>query len=125
MATTELKYGDSHFFFEFDDERFRVLETGKIGPALTDLDISEKLNAPVGSPMIEDFVEPGEKVLIVVPDATREVGCGQVINVVVRRLIANGTAPFDISIIFATGIHRRVTDEEKLSNPHAVHRPTD
>jgi len=113
MATTELKYGDSHFFFEFDDERFRVLETGKTEHALTDLEIGEQLDQPIGSPAIEEFVEPGEKVLIVVPDATREVACGQVINVVVRRLIANGTAPFDINIIFATGIHRRVTDDEK------------
>jgi len=31
----------------------------------------------------------------------------------VRRLIANGTAVSDISIIFATGIHRRVTETEK------------
>jgi lactate racemase len=113
MATTELKYGDSHFFFEFDDERFRILENGKTSRALTDLEIGEKLNDPLGSPMVEEFVEPGEKVLVVVPDATREVACGQVINVVVRRLIANGTAPFDINIIFATGIHRRVTDDEK------------
>lgn len=113
MATTELKYGDSHFFFEFDDERFRILETGKTGRALTDLEIGENLAAPASSPTIEEFVEPGEKVLIVVPDATREVACGQVINVVVRRLIANGTAPFDINIIFATGIHRRVTEEER------------
>ncbi len=113
MAATELKYGDSHFFFEFDDERFRILDTGTARPTLTDLEIGERLANPIGSQTLEEFVEPGEKVLIVVPDATREVACGQVINMVVRRLIANGTAPFDISIIFATGIHRRVTDEEK------------
>ena len=115
MAATELKYGDSHFHFEFDDERLQVLEACDTGKELTDLEIGEKLDEPIGLPALEEYVEPGDKILIVVPDATRQVACGQVINIVVRRLIAEGTPPFDISIIFATGIHRRVTDEEKRS----------
>ena len=115
MVTTELKYGDTHFHFEFDDNRFQILETGNTGVALTDLEIGAKLDRPIDSSKLEDLVEPGDRVLVVVPDATREVACGQVVNVVVRRLIANGTAPSDINIIFATGIHRSVTDEEKRS----------
>ena len=51
--------------------------------------------------------------MIVVPDATRQTASGQIVNLLVRRLIANGTMPFDIRIIFATGIHRKVTEEEK------------
>ena len=113
MPSIELKYGGSHFHFEFDPERFDILEPKAAGRPLTDLEINEKLDAPMGTETIENIVQPGEKVLIVVPDATREVACGQVVNMLVRRLIANGTAAFDISIIFATGIHRPVTDEEK------------
>jgi nickel-dependent lactate racemase len=60
-------------------------------------------------------VQPGESVLFVVPDATRRTACGQVINLLVRRLIANGTAPHEMAVIFATGIHRAVTEEEKHS----------
>lgn len=115
MPAIELKYGKSNFHFEFDAERFDVLEAGAVGHALTDLEVSEKLDNPIGTATIEEIVRPGEKVLIVVPDATREVGCGQVVNMLVRRLIANGTLPFDIGIIFATGIHRAVTDDEKKS----------
>lgn len=113
MAAIDLKYGKSHFYFEFDESLFEVLEAAKGQRPLTDLEISGKLDEPVGAPTIEELVQPGEKVLIVVPDATREAACGQVVNILVRRLIANGTAPFDISIIFATGIHRAVTVEEK------------
>ncbi|HXF42829.1 MAG TPA: nickel-dependent lactate racemase, partial [Pyrinomonadaceae bacterium] len=51
--------------------------------------------------------------LIVVPDATRRSGAGQVVNVLVRRLVESGTAPSQIKIIFATGIHRNTTLEEK------------
>jgi lactate racemase len=115
MESIELKYGRSHFYFEYDPNRFDLLEPATAARSLTDLEINEKLDAPIGTPVIEEVIQPGEKVLIVVPDATREVACGQVINILIRRLIANGTAPFDISIIFATGIHRPVTDDEKKS----------
>ena len=113
MANIELKYGKTHFYYEFDAGRFDVLETGKDLPPLSDLELSEKLDQPIGTPIIEEIVQPGETVLIAVPDATREVACGQVINILVRRLIANGTLPSDISIIFSTGIHRPVTEAEK------------
>ncbi len=113
MASIELKYGGSHFYFEFDEYRFKILETDTKRRPLTDIEISERLDEPLGTVALEDLVGPGEKVLIVVPDATREAACGQVINLLIRRLIANGTAAFDISIIFATGIHRPVTEDEK------------
>lgn len=115
MPSIELKYGRSNFYFDYDPARFDVLEPAASGRPLTDLEIGEKLDTPIGAEAIEEKIAPGEKVLIVVPDATREVACGQVVNMLVRRLIANGTVPFDISIIFATGIHRPVTDEEKAA----------
>lgn len=115
MADIELKYGKSHYYFEFDEARFDVLASESDSAPLSDLQLSEKLDRPVGTPVIEEIVQPGETVLIVVPDATREVACGQVVNILVRRLIANGNAPSEISIIFSTGIHRAVTDAEKTA----------
>ena len=50
--------------------------------------------------------------LIVVSDATRY-GQRTIINLVVRRLIENGTQPSQVAVIFATGIHRAVRPEEK------------
>ncbi|MCC6327318.1 MAG: nickel-dependent lactate racemase [Acidobacteria bacterium] len=113
MASIKLKYGRSHYYFEFDAERFDVLEPASTPGPLTDLEINERLDAPIGTPAVEEMVRPDDKVLIVVPDATRSAACGQAVNLLVRRLIANGSQAFDISIIFATGIHRAVTDEEK------------
>ncbi|HMQ04896.1 MAG TPA: nickel-dependent lactate racemase [Pyrinomonadaceae bacterium] len=113
MESIELKYGKSHFFFNFDHARFTVLRPPNERPPLSDIEIGQRFDSPIGSPVLEDIVKAGEKVLIVVPDATREVGCGQIVNLLVRRLIANGTEPYDISAIFATGIHRPVTDDEK------------
>ncbi len=115
MAQIDLKYGRSHIPFIYDEIRFDVLGTPFEKIPLSDAEIGQKLDNPIASPLLEEIVNPGESVLIVVPDATRQTACGQIVNLVIRRLIANGTAPFEISIIFATGIHRKVTEAEKSS----------
>ncbi len=124
MAEIELKYGQTHYYFEFDKKRFDVLEPETDQAALSDFELNEALDQPIGTPLIEEIVNSGEKVLIVVPDATREVACGQVVNILVRRLIANGTSSSAISIIFATGIHRPVTqaEKEKILTPFIAQR---
>lgn len=101
--------------FEFDESRFEVLKgnESQLSP-LSDLDISAALENPIDSPSLEEIVADAETVLIVVPDATRAAAAAQITNLLVRRLIAAGIQPFNIRIIFATGIHRAVTQEEKL-----------
>ncbi|MEO6051778.1 MAG: nickel-dependent lactate racemase [Pyrinomonadaceae bacterium] len=112
MPQINLKYGRTVIPFEYDEERFEVLGQTVQKPGLSDAQIGELLDQPIDSPPLEDIVNPGESVLIVVPDATRQTASGQIVNLVVRRLIAGGTAAHDIRIIFATGIHRKVTEAE-------------
>lgn len=114
MQTINLKYGTSEIPFAFDENKFEILGKAELNKPLSDMEIGEKLENPIDSKTIEEIVQPNETVLIVVPDATRKVACGQVVNLLVRRLIANGTLPFEINIIFATGIHRQVTEQEKI-----------
>jgi nickel-dependent lactate racemase len=113
MSDINLGYGNSQIFLDYDEQRFSVLGTSPARRALSDVEIGERFDDPFDSQTIEEIVEAGETVLIVVPDATRRTASGQIVNLLVRRLIANGTMPFDIGIIFATGIHRPVTDDEK------------
>ncbi len=113
MATINLGYGKSSIEFDFDESRFQVLGETEKQNSLSDAEIGERLDAPTDSETLEEIIKPGESVLLVVPDATRRTASGQIVNLLVRRLIASGTMPFDIRIIFATGIHRKVTDEEK------------
>lgn len=113
MPKIELKYGKSQIFFDYDENRFAVLGNADEKRALNDVEIGERFDNPIDSKTIEEIVLPDETVLIVVPDATRETASGQTVNLLIRRLIANGTMPHDIRIIFATGIHRRVTEAEK------------
>ena len=80
---------------------------------LSDAEIGAAFDAPIDSPPLEDLIAAGDRVLIVVSDATRATGSAQVVNLLVRRLIQNGSEPGEIAIIFATGIHRAARAEEK------------
>jgi nickel-dependent lactate racemase len=113
MPTIKLAYGKSTINFAFDENQFEIIGKSVETSALTDIEIGAKLDNPIDSKPLEEIINAGESVLIVVPDATRQTASGQIVNLLVRRLIAGGTMPFDIRIIFATGIHRRVTDAEK------------
>ena len=115
MVSIDLNYGNESIKIEFKASLFDVLAAPPGRRTLTDVEIGSKLDDPIGSGALEDLVTAGDSVLIVVPDATRAAAAGQIVNLVVRRLIANGTAPGEISIIFATGIHRLVTEAEKAS----------
>jgi nickel-dependent lactate racemase len=114
MLSLKLGYGHDSNSFLYDEARFQLLEAeAREQQPLTDAEIGKALDAPIDSPPLEEIVKAGESVLIVVSDATRATASGQVVNLLVRRLIELGVAPVDISIIFATGIHRAVTEDEK------------
>jgi nickel-dependent lactate racemase len=114
MSKIQLGYGGGLQTFDFDASRFQVLETSPANERpLTDVELGAAFSDTIGSPPIDDLFSVGDTVLIVVSDATRATGSAQLIHLLVRRLIQAGVLPSDIAIIFATGIHRRVTLEEK------------
>ena len=115
MSLIQLKYGETSLPLEYDASKFAILQSTQTPNALSDVEINQRLDSPIDSPPLEELVQPGETVLLVVPDATRSTGAGQIVNLLVRRLIASGSAPHEIRIIFATGIHRKVTEEEKTA----------
>jgi nickel-dependent lactate racemase len=125
MTEMQLGYGRDSLSLTFDEGRFLVLAgNSNEEKPLTDVEIGEALGSPIESPGIEDLFSAGDSVLIVVSDATRATASAQIINLLVRRLIQNGVSPADLAIIFATGIHRSVTSEEKseLLTPFIVQR---
>ncbi len=120
----ELGFGDSVVPVSFEEDRVEIISTVEESSPLTDNEIGNRLDAPISSDTIEEIINSGDRVLIVVPDATRSVGAGQIVNLLVRRIIAAGTMPYDIEIIFATGTHREVTEKEKaeILSPFIVQR---
>jgi nickel-dependent lactate racemase len=125
MQEIKLAYGHDAVTFVFDNERFEVI-AGRAAAErpLTDVEIGSALDAPIESAPLDDLLAAHESVLIVVSDATRATASAQIVNLLVRRLIQIGISPDDISIIFATGIHRSVTAQEKrdLLTPFIIQR---
>jgi lactate racemase len=125
MNQISLAYGSNSISFAFDGQRFQIVSRDAVSQAaMTDAEIASALDSPIASPPVEDLISAGETVLIVVSDATRATGSAQLVNILVRRLIQFGTSPNQIAIIFATGIHRPVTQQEKvdLLTPFIVQR---
>jgi nickel-dependent lactate racemase len=115
MTDIQLGYGKGSLRFDYDESRIQsLIANSPVEKPLTDVEIGEALSAPIESPPLEDLFSPGDSVLLVVSDATRATASAQVLNLVVRRLIQIGISPADLAIIFATGIHRPVTADEKV-----------
>ncbi|HEX8142272.1 MAG TPA: nickel-dependent lactate racemase [Pyrinomonadaceae bacterium] len=121
----ELGYGRAALSFSYDEGRYSLLApAARDSSPLSDAAVGEALDEPIASPPLEEIISPDESVLVVISDATRATASAQITHLLVRRLIALGVSPRSISIIFATGIHRPVTPEEKreLLTPFIVQR---
>ncbi|HEY7786383.1 MAG TPA: nickel-dependent lactate racemase [Pyrinomonadaceae bacterium] len=125
MAHIDLAYGDSVFPLEFNESQFRSLSLEEnVERPLSDAEIGKALDSPIAGPPLEEMLNAGDSILLVVSDATRATGSAQIVNLLVRRIIQHGISPPDIAIIFATGIHRRVTaaEKEELLTPFIAQR---
>lgn len=114
MASIDLAYGNRFLTLPFDDDRFSVLSPQVEGSRrLSDAEIGFAIDSPHAGPELDQLISPEDTVLIVVSDATRETGSARIVNLLVRRLIQFGVTPANLAVIFSTGIHRKVTAQEK------------
>lgn len=121
----ELAYGRNTIKFTCDADQFALITSGEQSKEpLTDFAVGEAFDSPIGSPPLDEIIDSDDSVLIVVSDATRPTGSAQLVNLLVRRLIQIGVSPARMAVIFATGIHRRVSDDEQreLLTPFIVQR---
>lgn len=105
----QLAYGRGSVALDFDKDRFSVLNaSGGNDAPLSDFEVGAELDS------VDEIVGADDSVLIVVSDATRATASAQVVNLLVRRLVQAGVSPARMAVIFATGIHRPVTEKEKV-----------
>jgi lactate racemase len=113
-------FGNREIEFEYDPAQWEVLT-----PPESDLlpvsqnDILVGMSNPIDGQPLEEIVDIGEKVIIVVSDSTRATGSDLFLPFLIGRLLECGLRVSDISLIFATGIHRSPNEDEKrqlLSN---------
>jgi len=79
---------------------------------LTDDALSAAIDAPVNSPRLAELVGKGDRVVCVIPDATRAAGVGRVMAQLYARLRGRGVAPERVSCLVGGGIHRPPTAAE-------------
>lgn len=76
-------------------------------PAAT---LAGALSRPLGAPGLATFVEPGDRVAVVVPDATRSAALELTLPAVLAAVHAAG--PSEVLVRIANGTHRRATAAE-------------
>jgi nickel-dependent lactate racemase len=75
-------------------------------------EIRSALAHPIGTPPLQDLVEAGSKVALLVDDLTRPTPAHLIVPVVLDELAAAGVEKRDISIVMALGSHRPMSDAE-------------
>ncbi|MBI4850854.1 MAG: nickel-dependent lactate racemase [Acidobacteria bacterium] len=114
MAKISLPYGQKAIEFNYDSAQLSLLTTNSItNGSLSKNDILVAMANPIDGQPLEEIIDIGENVVIVVSDTTRSSGSEIVIPLLVARLLQCGLKLVNISILFATGIHRLMSEEEK------------
>ena len=85
----------------------------KEGVADTKAEIERALSQPIGTQRLSEIAKAGNKVAIVVDDATRATPSHMMIIPLLEELNRAGIKDEDVTVIFGCGTHRPVTPEEK------------
>lgn len=86
-----------------------AIKLGLIGSA----EVERALKKPISSRRLRDIVEPNEKIVIVTSDITRPMPTYEVMPALLNELYSAGVSKEKITLVFALGIHRKHTEEEK------------
>ena len=76
--------------------------------------VRRALAHPIGAPLLRQVVHPGEKIVIVTSDISRPMPTWKVMPALLDELYAAGVKKEDLTLVFARGVHRAHTDEERL-----------
>lgn len=115
-STANLNYGAGQAILRYDSEMLSVLDSKKLRTReLETSDLNSALENPINSPTLEESLRTQDKVLIVVPDATRAAGTQRIVSVLRERLNKIGLSDKQISILIGGGLHRLPTPDEIVS----------
>ncbi len=128
MPAIKMPYGQTSFVLDLDDSEISaVVRANKpdIPPVSQARAVREAIGEPICSPKLEDILHPGEKVCLIVPDITRLWESTTVSTPLLLDAINRcGIRDEDITILCASGTHRKMTDDEhrKLLGDEIVRR---
>ncbi len=115
----KMKYSDTEFAVSLDPKQILTeVHANQVDfPKRTVREhIEYALDHPIGAGPIEEAVQPGDKVCIIISDVTRRwQQPSTYLPILVERLNRAGIPDQDLLILCATGTHRPQTEEEHIS----------
>lgn len=114
MDKLALKYGKTSVSFSLKNEHYEILQPTKIEP-VSDPEqyLANVIDKPSGCRTLDQIFLADDRILIVVSDITRSTGADFFLPILLQRLNKAGILDAQISILFALGIHRELTDTER------------
>ena len=114
MKTYTYAYGHGTKTFSLPEEAvLKEIEVAQL-PVLKDVAAAtlDAIYHPIGAEPLDKLVKPGQKVVFICNDPTRVAGSEVFMPVLVNELNKLGVRDEDMSIVFACGTHRLMTQEE-------------
>lgn len=110
-----LFYGRKELTFKINEKNLMgtLLPRQISPPANEESLIKGALNNPIQSPLLAETVSPKDKVVIITSDITRSTPSSKMLPPVLKQLKIAGVRQKNISIVFALGVHRKHTPEER------------
>lgn len=114
IEEVELEYGTEKIAVAINQkDLINLLKPSEVKTEMTEEEvISAALDHPIGSAPLAELFKPGDQVTIVANDVTRLVRSEVFLPILIDRLLSLGVKKDDITILFATGAHRRQTQKE-------------
>jgi nickel-dependent lactate racemase len=112
---TLLKYGKSNIEVEIPDSKFAGIYLPKEKKGLDGVytSVREAINKPLKSKILSEIVSVGDKVSIIVDDATRPIPTSQILHPLIKELNKCEVNDSDITVIISNGTHRKSTESER------------
>jgi lactate racemase len=111
QVETDIAYGRGRLRLALEAERIEPRAADPVDDETAA--VYRAFENPIGTPPLREIVRAGERVAIVVNDITRLARADLLLPPIVDTLNAAGIPDGDIFIVFALGIHRSQTDDER------------
>jgi len=107
-------YGDNDLNLEFPDSWDVNLFRMKDAKELSQKEIVNCINHPIGTPSIQEIAKGKRSVVIVVEDISRPARLEHILNVIINQLNTAGINDDNINLIYALGAHRPMNRQDSI-----------
>ena len=116
MKTIQIPYYTSTMDLHVEEENLKAVIYSGTDEYKTDKTeaelVEEALRNPIGTPPLRELAKGKKKIVLITSDHTRAVPSKLTLPILLRE-IREGNPEADITILIATGLHRKTTEEEQ------------